>query len=134
MKPVLVLLAILAIVGGTWLLLARRSKAWMRVTSRIGIALDLAATVALVLSAGLLLTLLVDLFASLSDAPLSLRGLRRLILPLVLLAMPTICCIIVWPIHLDRKLRGKPVFSGLRFVVLASAAWMWFISEAFSDH
>lgn len=41
--------------------------------------------------------------------------------------MPTIFCALAWSMLIRRKRRGQQGFSWLRSVVLASAAWKWFI-------
>lgn len=103
------------------------------IQSRVGIYLDFAATIALAVSVVLLQVLLADLFIPLrvtvGPHPGYLSALANATLFLGLLSLPTICCAIAWPIHLRQKRRGERVFGWLRFVVLASAVWMWFVFE-----
>ncbi|MGX0976590.1 hypothetical protein ACSSVY_002310 [Roseovarius sp. MBR-51] len=102
--------------------------------SRIGAILDVAATVALVAS----FVLLIILFADLFTPPFYtdgfhlgyFAGLAKATTFLGLMLMPTICCAIAWPIYIRQKRRGQPVFGWLRFVVLVSAAWTWFVFVA----
>ena len=101
------------------------------ITSRVGTFLDVAATVALAMSVGLLLVLFADLLTPAPDTtgshPGSPSALAKAAIFPGLLSTPTIWCAIAWPIHVRQTLRGESVFGWLRFVVLASAVWMWFV-------
>jgi len=100
------------------------------IQSRVGTFLDVAATVALTVSIVLLLVLFADLLSPLNAVgsyPDYLSALARAAMFLGLISTPTICCAIAWPIHVRQKRRGERVFGWLRFVVLASAVWMWFV-------
>ena len=101
------------------------------IKSRVGSFLDVAATVALAVSIVLMAVLFADLLSPPPDTvgshPGYLSGLVRAAMFLGLLSTPTICCAIAWPIHVRQKQRGEGVFGWLRFVVLASAVWMWFV-------
>ena len=104
------------------------------IQSRVETYLDVAATLALAVSVVLLLVLFADLLTPLLDDAWSHPGylsrLANAALVLGLLSMPTICCTIVWPIHIRQKRRGAKVFGWLGVVVLASALWMLFVYDA----
>lgn len=104
--------------------------------SRVGGILDVAASEGLAASVCLLVIISADVFTPPSDTvgthPRYLTGLANAAMLLGLLFMPTICCAIAWPIHVRQKRRGQPVFGWLRFVVLASAAWTFFVFAALS--
>ena len=101
------------------------------IQSRVGTFLDVAATVALTVSIVLLLVLFADLLSPLPDTvgsdPNYLSALASAAMFIGLLSTPTICCAIAWPVHIRQKRRGERVFGWLRFVVMASAVWMWFV-------
>lgn len=101
------------------------------IQSRVGTFLDVAATVALTVSIVLLLILFADLLFPPPDTvgshPGYISALAKAAIFLGLISTPTICCAIAWPIHVRQKRRGERVFGWLRFVVLASAVWMWFV-------
>ena len=100
----------------------------------IGTVLDVAATLALAVSVGLLVILFAGLLAPQPDTavpdPHYLSALASTGLLLGLLTLPTLWSAIAWPLHLRQKRRGKPVFGWLRLVVLASAVWMGLVFEA----
>ncbi len=104
------------------------------VASRVGAILDVAATVALAASVVLLMVIFADLFTPPSGTvgahPNFLKASTEAVFFLGLLFIPTIGCALAWPIHVRKKRRGQPVFAWLRFVVLASAVWAWFVFAA----
>ncbi|MCL4069440.1 hypothetical protein M3484_23055 [Pseudomonas sp. GX19020] len=91
--------------------------------------MDVAATLALAASIALLVVLFADLLkpplGTTEPAPLSTLGKAAMFL--MLLATPTISCFVLWPVHLNNRRRGKKVAGWLRYVVLASAGWMWLL-------
>ena len=107
------------------------------ILSRVGVYLDVVATLALAASVVLLMVLFTDLFVppphTVGSHPRHLAVLAEAGAFLGLLSMPTICCAIAWPIHVRQKRRGERVFGWLRFVVLASAAWAWFVFAAVTN-
>lgn len=107
------------------------------IQSRVGTFLDVAATVTLAGSIVLILVLFADLLFALPDTvgshPGYLSALAKAAMAFGLLSTPTICCAIAWPIHIRQKRRGERVFGWLRFVVLASAVWMWFVFVALTN-
>ncbi|MEQ5872666.1 hypothetical protein J4E08_22665 [Sagittula sp. NFXS13] len=107
------------------------------VASRIGAILDVAISMALAASVVLVMLVFADLFTPPSGTvgtyPNYLTNLTKAALFQGLLFSPTISCAIAWPIHICQKRRGQRVFVWLRFVVLASAVWAWFVFTALSD-
>ena len=107
------------------------------IQSRVGTYLYVAATVALAVSIVLLLALLADFLTPLPYAvgshPDYLSALAKAVLFLGVLSAPTICCTIAWPIHLLKKRRGEKVFGWPRFMVLASAVWMWLVFQGIAN-
>ncbi len=99
--------------------------------SRIGKYLDVVATVMLAVSVVLVVVSFVDLFTPPPDAigvhPNRLKSLAEASIFLGILSMPNIICAIAWPIHMRQQRRGGRVFGWLRFVVIASAIWMYFV-------
>ncbi|MBW4982605.1 hypothetical protein KZZ07_08635 [Mameliella sp. CS4] len=107
------------------------------VASRIAAILDFAVAVALAASVVLVMLVFADLFTppagTVGTHPNYLTNSTKAAVFVGLLLSPTIGCAIAWPIHVCQQRRDQPVFPWLRFVVLASAVWTWFVFAALSD-
>ena len=101
------------------------------IRSRTQTGLDRLATFAWALSIGLLVMVCVDLWIAPAYTVGSHPGFPfnhiRAMGFIAVMSMPTLCCVVVWPVHMRQKKQGKRVFSLLPFVVMASALWMWIV-------
>ena len=104
--------------------------------SRIGKYLDVVATIMLAVSVVLVVVSFVDLFTPPPDTigvhPNILKSLARASTLLGIFYVPSIICAIAWPIHIRQQRKGSRVFGWLRFVVIASSFWTYFVFASLS--
>ena len=105
--------------------------------SRVRYYLDVVATVSLCISVVVVVVMFADMIlppgGTTGTHPNNLERSVKATILLGLLCAPAIFCAILWPNYLRQKRLGAETFGWLRFVVLASALWTYFVYEAINN-